>query len=264
MPVSEQTKGIRVQNAMRTRLLAGLPSLGVVSTIPSPTAAALLARAGCDHVLIDCQHGEWDEARRVDAIRAVALQGSTPVVRVVANGYAPIGRALDAGALGIVVPMVNRAEEAQAAAYALRYPPRGGRSSADPLALHYGTLYGTWANDEAFLAVQIETAEALENVDAILAVDGVDGCWLGPADLALSLGTAIGSAAHDEALRRVAEACRRAGKVAGMFVGTAAGARRWLAEGYRFVTVGAELRWLEAAVQGVLADVRAGAPEGTP
>ncbi len=230
------------RNTVKQKLLAGQPSIGVFAAIRSAFAAGLLARAGCDYVLIDNQHGEWDDASRIDAIRAIYLQNVVPMTRVRINDYGVIGRALDSGILGVIVPMVNSAAEASAAAFAMRYPPRGGRSTADNLAVNLGAAYNGWANDEVFLAVQIETAQGLANVDAIMAVDGVDGCLLGPADLALSLGVAQGSPEHTAAIRRVLAACRQAGKIPGMFAGTTALARRWIEEGYRFVTVSGDAR----------------------
>ena len=181
-------------NPVKQKLLEGKPAIGTFVAMRSGLAAAMVARAGCDYVLIDNQHGEWDDASRIEAIRAVYLQNVVPMTRVRANDYGLIGRALDSGILGVIVPMVNSAEEAKAAAYAMRYAPRGGRSTADNLAAQFGSDYGAWANDEVFLAVQIETAEAVANAEAIMAVDGVDGCLLGPADLALSLGDRPGNA----------------------------------------------------------------------
>lgn len=108
------------RNTMKQKLLAGDAAFGVASSIRSATAAGVLARAGSDYVLIDCQHGEWDDAGSADAIRAIYLQNVTPVTRVRSNDFGLIGRALDSGALGVVVPMVNTVAEASAAAYAMR------------------------------------------------------------------------------------------------------------------------------------------------
>ena len=246
-------------NPAKQKLLEGKPAIGTFVAMRSGLAAAMVARAGCDYVLIDNQHGEWDDASRIEAIRAVYLQNVVPMTRVRANDYGLIGRALDSGILGVIVPMVNSAEEAKAAAYAMRYAPRGGRSTADNLAAQFGSDYGAWANDEVFLAVQIETAEAVANAEAIMAVDGVDACLLGPADLALSLGTVQGTPEHTEAVLQVLEACRRTGKIPGIFAGTPALARRWIDAGYRFITVGADARLLETAVRQTLQEVGAAA-----
>lgn len=244
-------------NTMKQKLLAGQPVFGTGSSIRSATTAGVLASAGSDYVLVDNQHGEWDDLTRLEAIRAIYLQNVTPITRVRSNDYGLIGRALDSGALGIIVPMVNTVAEASAAAFAMRYPPRGGRSAGDNLSVNLWPGYSSWANDEVFLAIQIETAQGLDNVESIMAVDGVDGCWIGPADLALSLGVEQGSPTHTEAIRRVLQACRQSGKVPGMFAGTTAIARRWVDEGFRFVTISCDSRLLAAAMQATIDEVRA-------
>ena len=223
-------------NAMKQKLLAGQPALGIVLGMGSPTIAGIAARAGFDFVLVDNQHGDWDDATTLAAFRAISLGNATPVARVRQNDFYAIGRLLDRGALGIVVPMVNTADEARAAAFAMRYPPYGGRSYAGSLAVHYGTDYDTWADRELFLAVQIETAQAAEHAEEIMAVEGVDGCWIGPMDLARSLGVGVGTPAHQEALLNVLNACRKTGKIPGLYTPNAATARLRIEQGFRFVT----------------------------
>ena len=115
-------------------------------------------------------------------------------------------------------------------------PAHGGRSYAGSLAVHYGTDYDTWADRELFLAVQIETAQAAEHADEIMAVEGVDGCWIGPMDLARSLGVGVGTPAHQEALLNVLNACRKTGKIPGIYTPNAATARLRIEQGFRFVT----------------------------
>ncbi|MFN2166032.1 MAG: HpcH/HpaI aldolase family protein [Anaerolineae bacterium] len=223
-------------NVVRQKMQAGQPALGIVLGMGSPTIAGIAAQSGVDFVLVDNQHGDWDDRTTLAAFRAISLGGAIPMARVRQNDFYAIGRLLDRGALGIVVPMVNSAEEARAAAFAVRYPPRGGRSSAGSLAVHYGSDYADWANDEVFLAVQIETARAVERVDAIMAVEEVDACWIGPLDLARSLGVAQGSPAHEDAVLAVRDACHRAGKIPGIYTINPAIARRRLDQGFRFVT----------------------------
>ena len=145
-------------NAIKQKLLAGEPALGIVLGMGSPTVAGIAARSGFDFVLVDNQHGDWDDTTTLAAFRAISLGNAIPVARVRQNDFYAIGRLLDRGALGIVVPMVNSPDEARAAAFAMRYPPHGGRSFAGSLAVHYGPDYDTWADRELFLAVQIETA----------------------------------------------------------------------------------------------------------
>ena len=223
-------------NAMKQKLLAGEQALGIVLGMGSPTIAGIAASAGFDFVLVDNQHGDWDDATTLAAFRAISLGNATPVARVRQNDFYAIGRLLDRGALGIVVPMVNTADEARAAAFAMRYPPYGGRSFAGCLAVHYGQDYHIWADREVFMAVQIETAQAAEHADEIMAVEGVDGCWIGPMDLARSLGVGVGTPAHQEAILNVLNACRKTGKIPGIYTPNAAVARSRVEQGFRFVT----------------------------
>jgi 4-hydroxy-2-oxoheptanedioate aldolase len=223
-------------NSVKQKLLAGQPALGIVLDMGSPTVAGIAARCGFDFVLVDYQHGDWDDASALAAFRAISLSGAIPVARVRQNDFYAIGRALDRGALGIVVPMVNSAEEARAAAFAVRYPPQGGRSYADSLAVQYGAEYDAWANREVFLAVQIETAQAAKHAEEIMDVEGVDGCWIGPMDLARSMGVSVGTPAHQEAVLGVLDACHKTGKFPGIYTPNATVARSRLAQGFLFVT----------------------------
>jgi 4-hydroxy-2-oxoheptanedioate aldolase len=239
-------------NTMKRKLLSGQPALGIVLGMGSPTVASIAARCGFDFVLVDNQHGDWDDATTLAAFRAVSLGSSTPVTRVRQNDFYAIGRLLDRGALGIVVPMVNSAEEARAAAFAMRYPPYGGRSFAASLAVHYGADYDSWADREVFLAVQIETAQAAEHAEEIMAVEGVDGCWIGPMDLARSLGFAPGAQIHQDAILRVLDACHKTGKIPGIYTPNAATARLRIEQGFRFVTVADDGGLITEGAQEVL------------
>ena len=233
-------------------MLAGQPTLGIVLGMGSPTVAGMVARSGFDFVLVDNQHGDWDDATTLAAFRNISLGSAVPMARVRQNDFYAIGRLLDRGALGIIVPMVNSADEARAAAFAMRYPPYGGRSFAGCLAVHYGPDYDTWADREVFLAVQIETAQAAEYAEEILAVAGVDGCWIGPADLARSLGVAMGAPAHQAAILRVLEACRHTGKIPGIYTPDATTARHRIEQGFQFVTVADDGGLIMAGAQEVL------------
>ena len=225
-------------NTAKRRMLEGKPAIGAASGLGAPLAAEILSQAGYDFVLVDNQHGAWDDGSTMLAVRSICLGPAVPMARVRQNDYAAIGRLLDSGMLGIVVPMVNSAEEAQAAAYAARYPPRGGRSAGPFGAGFYGADYARQVDDEVFLAVQIETAQAVHRAEDILAVEGVDGCWVGPGDLANTMGvdlnTPEGRQAHESAIMEVLEACRRTGKIPGIAAGDRA--PYWLDRGFLFVT----------------------------
>jgi 4-hydroxy-2-oxoheptanedioate aldolase len=160
------------------------------------------------------------------------------MARVHENNFYAIGRLLDRGAMGVIVPMVNNRGDAEAAAFAMRYPPRGGRSVGAFAVEHYGSEYGQAINEQLFLAVQIETAEAVENAEIILSVPGVDGCWIGPGDLSGSLGTDLstgpGRQRHEDTIMRVLDVCHKTGKVPGIAAGY--DVERWLGKGFLFLT----------------------------
>jgi 4-hydroxy-2-oxoheptanedioate aldolase len=222
-------------------MLEGKPALGASAGLGSALAVEILSRAGFDFVLVDTQHGAWDEEGALLAVRSICLGPAVPMARVRQNDFCAIGKMLDCGMLGVVVPLVNSAEDARAAAYAARYPPRGGRSvGAYGTALH-GADYARQIDDEIFLAVQIESEEAVARADEILAVDGIDGCWIGPGDLAHSMGVDLGTPggrqAHEEAILHVLDVCRQIGKIPGIAAGV--DDQRWLEHGFRFVTTAA-------------------------
>ena len=227
-------------NTAKQVMLAGKPAIGVGAVLGSHLGVELLSQAGFDWILIDCQHGNWEDEPTLLAFKAISLGAAVPMARVRQNNFSAIGRLLDQGALGIVVPLVNSAAEARAAANAVRYPPRGGRSMGAFLAGYHGPDYEQWADDQIFLAVQIESAQAVDGAEEILAVAGVDGCWIGPKDLARSMGVDIntpeGRQAHEAAILRVLAACRKTNKIPGIDGDGETQARRWLEHGFQFVT----------------------------
>ncbi len=229
-------------NTAKRRMLEGKPAIGTSVGLGSPLAAEILSLAGFDFVLVDNQHGSWEDDSTMLAFKSICLGPAVPMARVQRNDFYAIGRLLDRGALGIVVPMVHSVEEAQAAAFAARYPPQGGRSWGPFGAGYYGPDYGDRIDEEVFLAVQIESARAVNCAEEILAVDGVDGCWIGPNDLARSMGvdlsTSEGREAHEAAILRVLEACRKTHKIPGIAAGE--DAQRWIEREFLFVTAGAD------------------------
>jgi 4-hydroxy-2-oxoheptanedioate aldolase len=170
------------------------------------------------------------------------------MARVARNDYTLIGRLLDEGALGIVVPMVHTPEEARVAAEACRFPPDGTRSWGWGRAGRSGDDYGDVVNAQVFVAVQIESMEAVENSEAIMATPGVDGCWIGPSDLALSLGlhpsNAAGDERHEQAIAHVLDACRNTGKIPGFASYTPEEARLRAEQGFVFLTLGSDVEIL--------------------
>jgi 4-hydroxy-2-oxoheptanedioate aldolase len=247
-------------NTAKRRMLEGKAVLGAGATLGSPLAAEILSLAGFDLVLVDNQHGAWDDQGSMLAFHGICLGPAIPMARVRQNDFYAIGRLLDRGAMGIVVPFVNTVAEAKAAAYAVRYPPRGGRSMGTFGTAFLGDDYVRRIDDEVFLAVQIESVQAAAHAEEILAVDGVDGCWIGPADLANSMGvdlaTAEGRQAHEATILGVLEACRKTGKIPGIAGGDDAG--RWIERGFLFVTSVTDGGMVQRRSREILRDLRGG------
>ena len=235
-------------NRAKQRMLEGKPAIGAEVGLGSTLAAELISPLGFDFVQVDNQHGVWADESSMHAFRAIALGSAVPMARVRRNDFALIGRLLDMGCMGIVVPMVNNVADAEAAAFATRYPPLGGRSIG-PFGVGFlGDDYDDWANDQIFLAVQIETDEGARNAEEIMSVEGIDGCWIGPGDLSrymrLDLNTAEGREVHTATIRSIIAATRRAGKIPGISTASAEDAQRWIDEGCLFVTAGVDTVWV--------------------
>jgi 4-hydroxy-2-oxoheptanedioate aldolase len=222
-------------------------SVGAWSMLGSSLAASILAGIGADWLVLDGQHGLYDDATMVATLGALvgtAREGRTSevLVRVPSNDVAWIGRALDAGATGVVVPMVQDEEQAARAAAACRYPPAGHRSWG-AWAAGYGApaLATASANARVTCAVMVETPSALERVDAIARTPGVDMVFVGPFDLSLSLGTEPTALLADESpdapLPRVVRACRDAGVRAGAYAGDLDAARALRRHGFTWIAV---------------------------
>ena len=231
-------------NNAKQRMLGGLAAIGAEAGLGSPLAVEMLSPLGFDFILVDNQHGAWADESTFYAFRSIGLGQAVPMARVRSNDFGGIGRLLDQGALGVIVPMVNSVEEAEAAAFAARYPPRGGRSGGEFGTGFHGPDYKSWIDDEVFLAVQIETAQAVERAEQIMSVEGVDGCWIGPNDLGLSMGvdlsTPQGAEAHNSAILEVLAACRKTNKIPGIATWDACTAQRRIDQGFLFVTVGGD------------------------
>ena len=220
--------------------------------IPSPYAAELMAHAGYDSLTVDLQHGAPDLKDTLTMMQAISTTETVPLVRVPWNDPGLIMRLLDAGSYGVICPMVNTREDAERFVGACRYPPRGYRSFGPYRAtLYAGADYAEHADEEILTMAMIETREALENVDDIMSVPGLDAVFVGPADLGQSLGEGPGmdrtEPAIVEAIDAVLEAAVRNGLVAGIFTGSVEYASRMVEKGFRFVTVLSDGRLLAAA-----------------
>jgi 4-hydroxy-2-oxoheptanedioate aldolase len=222
----------------------GRTALGAWVSLRDPLVAEVAGSAGFDYVCIDMQHGLSDLAQTMIALHAMAGGSAVPVVRVPWNEPGIIGRVLDAGALGVIIPMVNTPDDAKRAVEACRYAPDGARSFGPLTAgARYGGGYATAANETVACIPMIETRGAVECVDDILAVPGIDAVYIGPADLSLTYGLPPGlDNAADEfqsALKTVVAACERAGVVAGIHShASLAGLRH--GGGFRMITVSSD------------------------
>jgi 4-hydroxy-2-oxoheptanedioate aldolase len=228
-------------NRIREALSEGRPALGSWFGQPNSVGAEMYGKAGFDWVVLDTQHGAVTLDTLVGVLQALQLGDTAAVVRVGWNDPVMIMRALDLGALGVIVPMVSTAAEARAAAAATRYPPEGIRSFG-PVRSAYGST--TAANDDVLCLVMIETAEGLANVEEIAATPGVDGLFIGPVDLGLSIGTGADFSGQAPALREAIDAIIAAAEKAGIIAGTLAfspeQAEDLLERGIRFLTVGSD------------------------
>jgi 4-hydroxy-2-oxoheptanedioate aldolase len=247
-------------NDTRRRLAGGQPALGLFISSASPLTAEIVGQLGVDWALVDLQHGENNLGNLSTMLQAVSTTPATPFVRVPANDATLIQRTLDLGAYGIVVPLVNTAEEAEAAVRAAKYPPRGERSWG-PIrgALYGGPDYFSAADAETMLFVMLETATAVANAEAILATPGVDGCLVGTNDLRISYGDApeVGSGEHlagpaEAAVATILAACQTTGTIPGIQLYGADAAAARIAQGFRFIGLGTELRLMRAAATALI------------
>ncbi|RRJ83274.1 HpcH/HpaI aldolase family protein [Aestuariirhabdus litorea] len=251
----------RLHKSIVKRLQHQETLLGGWGAIPSALSAEIMSRLGFDFVCIDMQHGLLDYQTALSLLQAVDVAGACPVVRVPCNDSAAIGKALDAGALGIIVPMTNSAAEVEAVVRAARYAPEGERSFG-PMraALVHGPEYALAANRDIAIFPMIETAEALDNLEAIASVEGISGLFVGPYDLSLSLGLEPGNndgtPEFDQALARVLEVCQRKGIAPGVMGNEQLAAMR-ARQGFRFVVVSTDVTALATALATALGKVRA-------
>ncbi len=246
------------QNQVLARLRAGEATMGLWMFSGSPLIAEGGAQAGFDWVLLDTQHGHWGTAELLAATQVVSASRTAPLARVLRNDPGLIGSLLDMGIMGIIVPLVNSAEEAALAVAAMRYPPLGQRSFGGQRLSYYGSDYYPAANHEVMAAVMIETGEAVERAEEILGVPGVDLGFIGPLDLALSLGVPFGSAEHEAAIQHVLQAGRRRGVPVGIYTGTTQEAKRRAAQGFQFMPLVTDLPFLQQGLNAAVQEWRKG------
>jgi 4-hydroxy-2-oxoheptanedioate aldolase len=249
------------ENTVKSKLARGEVVVNGWLSIPSAFSAEVMAHQGFDSLLVDMQHGVVDYQTAVTMFAAISTTSVIPLARVPWNDPAIIMKSLDAGAYGIVCPMINNRAQAEALVRACKYPPRGYRSFGPVRASIYaGADYAQHANDTLLVIPMIETAEALDNLDAIMSTPGVDGVYVGPADLSLALGCTPKldqtEAPVVEAQQRIADAAKRNGVFAGIHNATSGYALKMIPQGYRFLTLASDSRFLAAKAAEEAAAVR--------
>lgn len=250
------------ENSAKRKLLAGGISLGTfVFEFPSTGIGRLAAEAGAEYIIYDMEHTGWSIETIRGLMATTRAANAIPMVRVPATEYHLISRPLDVGAMGIMVPMVESAEQAQKLVTSAKYPPLGRRGAA------FGVAHDDYtggdiiakmqsANDEVLLIAQIETEHGLENVEAIAAVEGIDILWIGHFDLTNFMGIPgqFTSDTYLAAVKKVIAACEKHGKVAGIMVGDVATGQAMLEQGFRAVAYSGDL-WIyqQALREGISA-----------
>ena len=236
--------------------------VGYWVVLDSPASTERIARLGYDYVSLDAQHGLFGYSGMVAGLTAIDAGGrAVGMVRVAANDATPIGRALDAGAVGVIVPMINSVEDAARAVAASRYPPVGVRSYGPMRSMLRIGPTPAEANEAVIVLAMIETPQGLANVEAIAATPGVDGLYIGPSDLTIAVGGA-GPAdpsvadAFEAALVRIRRACEDNGIAAGLHTRSGEEAAKRISEGFTLLTVAGDVTHLEAVAQAHLVAAR--------
>lgn len=250
-------------NGLRAAWAEDRAALGGWLTLPSGFSAEIMANAGFDWACVDTQHGVIDYQQMVGMLQAMSYTGVTPLVRVPWNEPGIIGKTLDAGARGVIIPMVNSRAEAEQAVRACRYAPEGARSYGPLRANYYvGFDYYEHANADVLCIVMIETRDAVARIDDILSVPGIDAVYVGPADLSVTLGLPPApdqdAASFTDAIDRILEGCRTHGVVPGI-AGNQRTAPKRIEQGFRLVEVASDARLLGMGAGQALQAVR---PEG--
>jgi 4-hydroxy-2-oxoheptanedioate aldolase len=241
-------------NPVTDKLRSGQPAVGTWLSLCSPVAAESIAHIGWDWLVVDAEHSPVGFDTMVNCFRAAQLGGAVPMARVPWNDTIWIQRTLDAGALGLVVPMVNTAEDACNVVSNMRYATKGQRSSGGSRVTPYiDGDYRVWTEENLAIIVMIETVQAVENAEAIMATDGVVGCFIGPNDLALSMGLTLRDAGpgteHEAAMMEVLAACKKTGKAAGKHCFSGAEVTLRIRQGFQFLALASDAAFMGKAAR---------------
>ena len=251
-----------MRNQLKRKLQRGEVALGCAVSLNSTAVVELLSQLGFDWLWFDTEHSPLN-AEMLEPLLAANRGNLTPVVRPAWNDMVLIKKVLDVGAQGLLVPWINNAQQAEAAVQAVKYPPRGLRGFGPRRASNYGLdkEYVATANDETLVVVQIETAEAVENFEKIVAVDGVDAYLIGPNDLANSMGY-LGQPYHPEMEKVIADLAER-GKKAGVPAGIIASGpeqtQQRIDQGFQMINIAGDLFLMQEAATDLLKDLGRGA-----
>jgi 2,4-dihydroxyhept-2-ene-1,7-dioic acid aldolase len=245
-------------NKLKGMLSRGESAIGTFAAINSPDVIELLAIAGYDFVIIDCEHGPMDAEASTNLIRAAEAYGMTPLARVRCNSETVILKHLDVGAHGVQIPQINTADDARNAVRFSKYHPEGKRGVALPRASGFGMFpideYFRQENAETLVVVHCENTTGLENLEEIAQVPGVDVIFLGPFDMSQSMGIPgqVGHPRIEAAAERVLEVCAQYGKVPGIFVGNAEAARKRRDQGFRYLPISVDCTTIGGAFKAVV------------
>lgn len=258
-------------NKLTTKWTAQQPTVNIWLSLPGSVSAEVVSRQGFDSLTIDMQHGLIDYGDVLAILQATAAVPVVPLVRIPWLEPSMAMKVLDAGAMGVICPMVNSAEDASAFVRACRYPPEGFRSIGPTRARFHHEGYVGGANSSVLTIAQIETIEAVQDIEEIVAVPGLDAVYVGPADLAMSMGREPRLDHDDEqvvaAIRRILDVAGQAAVRTGIHCASVEFARRMVAEGFDMVTLSSDVRILESSAAALVgkfaASVAMGAPQAT-
>ena len=250
------------KNKLKQMFKDGKPIINGWLQIPSSFSAEVMSHQGWDSLTIDMQHGVVDYPNALQMLQSISTTDTTPLARVNWNEPGQIMKILDAGCYGIICPMVSNKKEAENFVNACLYPPRGYRSFGPIRGLLYGgSDYAKHADNEILKLAMIETKEALNNLDEIMTTPGLDGIYIGPADLSLAVGESPafdredGSKAHNEILR-ILEHAKKHKLFAGIHNATPEYAKKMIKTGFNLVTVGADQRFMSAGAKAALGQLK--------
>ncbi|MEZ5907717.1 MAG: aldolase/citrate lyase family protein [Hyphomicrobiaceae bacterium] len=252
-------------NGVRRLIAEGKPVVNGWLAIANSFSAETMAQCGFDAITIDMQHGIVDYQASIAMLQAISTTSATPMVRVPWNEPGILMKVLDAGSYGIICPMINTKEEAEALVAACRYPPKGSRSFGPSRAVLYGGGdYAKHANDEILVFAMVETRKGLDNLEAILSVEGIDGIYVGPSDLSLSFGAPPTLDPSDadvlKAMQRICDVTRAKGRIAGVHTDGPKTALRRYKEGYQLCTIMNDVRLMANAATAAVREVRGEMP----